>query len=65
MALCAVSAGAQLCSECCRDSRVLLTETQPDRRQQPLAAAFACLISDDRDVQARGALGNSGPGQII
>jgi len=32
---------------------VLLAETRLDRSWQRLAAGFSCLISGDRDVQAR------------
>lgn len=39
----------------------LLTQTRLGRSWQLLAAAFPCLISGDRDVQARWTLGNSGP----
>lgn len=39
----------------------LLTQTGVGRSWQLLAAAFSCLISGDRDVQARWTLGNSGP----
>lgn len=39
----------------------LLTQTRVGRSWQLLAAAFSCLISGDRDVQAWWTLGNSGP----
>lgn len=40
---------------------VLLAETWLDRSWQLLATGSACLISGDRDVQARWTLGNSRP----